>query len=720
MKFTQGIFVTLLVMASTSLWSQHSLSGRVVDKDGIGLMAASCFIQGDRQQVAITDIDGTWQMDIYDMHFQDTLEIRYIGLSRVIIPVSKYMSDNITTITLNDDDNLLSEVLITSQNPISEDFSVEKLEQLDVYFNPLAKGDPLNAIQMLPASTDTEESASPSLRGSSPMRTMVIVEGVPLRSPVKFTQLNGTGNFSIFTTELLENHVVYAGNPPLTYGNSSAGLVDISLRKKADQEGWALGAYLAHVSAMWSKNINDEKGFISVFANGNNSSLFKAVNSGGLENINSFNSADGGIRVYHSFGKNANISFYNYTATENYDALFGVLAFRENALADQVRNFTVAKVDWGSERHKWTINAGYNISLSNFSYGNLKSDIQRSDLYSSINYKYISEKLILQTGLNYGHTSDDFNEESPRYFFLLSDGSDITQSNTILSQHDQQAYFYAKYYLGHFIISGALRTNMPVGDQASFLSRQMAVKYQPKDQHSLLFSMGKYHNYNYPTAENLNLRLMQSNQVSLEYSFDREKTDINVAIYHKKEDNLLDRLTSGFQIPPGTRTIKGLEFAIRQQIAKKWTIDAANTFLDVQIENEGIAYRGSNDFNYFLKVGITLFNNDVFNAGLSYISRPGRYFTGVENGILIDDDIYAPSFSNKIYTSQFNDYHNVSLTFNRQFTISDDKSFVLYGVLNNILNRANQASDFYNFDYSQRSFEYLGRRWIMVGGMIFL
>lgn len=61
----------------------------------------------------------------------------------------------------------LKDVTIVVKDPISEKFSVQKLGKMDIYLNPASNADPLKAISILPASTNVEETANPSLRGGS-------------------------------------------------------------------------------------------------------------------------------------------------------------------------------------------------------------------------------------------------------------------------------------------------------------------------------------------------------------------------------------------------------------------------------------------------------------------------------------------------------------------------------------------------------------------------
>ena len=713
------VITRLMFLLITSLRAQ-TITGRVVDNEGLGLMAATCFLIGDRSKVAISEMDGSWSLKLDSDNLTDTIEIRYLGFENQHIAISQFEMDVQKIITMSSNAMLMSEIKIIAKSPISEDFSVAKIERLDVYFNPLSKADPLNAIQMLPASTDTEESASPSLRGSSPMRSIVIVDGVPIRNPVRYTQLNGTGNFSIFSTELLEKQDVYAGNPPLIYGNSTAGLVDITLRKSPAQDGFMLGASLGRLSAMWNKQSKNEKSFVSAFVNHGISSPFKLVNGNSLSTINSFRNTDIGVRLYSNLSDNMSLSLFNWASTEAYDVNYGLFAYNGNAVGSQVRNYTVAALEWGKLNNHWSINSGTNFSSSDFNYGVVASNISRKDFYTSFNYKRIEEDFVIQTGVNYTWNKDDFNETYPINYYDYNGNGGSFMNNQILSQHDVQSYIYAKYYLGKFTYSASLRTNIPLSDQKAFLSRQLAIKYKFNHENNLLFSTGKYYNYNYPTSVNLNQILMQSKQYALEYQYTTEDLKITVAGYSKVEDNLLERILSSAGIASGSRSIKGLEFSIRKNIGKKVILDLANTFLDIKINTGDFTYSASNDLKYIFKAGLTVFNNDVFNAGLSYITRPGKYYTDIIGGSQGPTEALIPIFDNTINGSQYNTYNNLSLTFNRQISLSDDKSLVFYVVINNILNSKNQQYAVYSNDYTSKDFEYLSRRWLYFGAMLSL
>ncbi len=709
------ILILSTLLATLYISGQITISGVILDEYGSPLFGATCYLKSDKSIASVSDFEGYWSLEILDVDATELIEVRYLGYASQQISVSTFGNEPLT-IAMSADNNIISEVVIKGQNPVSEDFSVEQIDRLDVYFSPLAKADPLNAIQALPASTNTDESANPSLRGSNADRTIVVIDGVPIRNPVKFTQLNGTGNFSIFNTEFLENQTVYASNPPLTYANSTAGLVELNLRKEAPENELMIGASLAQVSAMWNNSHKDEKGFMTIYANQAFSDLFLAANSGQLNGLRSFNTTDAGIRLYRELSDNMTLSLYNYSAIESYDVDVSILGSEERALGSQKRNFSVASLRWGDLINQWSVHSGFDISGSDFQFGSIESDNYRRELYNSINYKRVGEVFTLQTGINYIWVKDEFDEVLPVNFYDNRVESVTYTQEVQLGHSDVQMYFYGKVSLDKLTLSGALRKNIPLDGQESFFSKQFSAKYTPIESHSILLALGNYHGYNFPTSNNLNLDLYRSKQMSLEYFYTGDVWDLSAAVYAKEEDNPLS-FTQQFLIQgETTRSIKGLELALTKHIGDRLKVELSNTFLDVNIETEESTIRGEKDLNYFVKLGVTYFNNDVFNLGLSYITRPGNYYTDIVGSTTWDQVTY-PVFESVVNGSQLGGYHNVSLTFNRQIDLPNDKGLVLYGVINNVLDTENQNYALYDESFGNVGFEHYSRRWFYVGGM---
>ena len=252
-------------LLSSYCFSQPILSGVVKNKKGGAVFAANVYLKSSPQKGTTTDFDGTFSLQVKDLN--DTLVVSFIGLETKEIPLVSINFNKPLIVILAENQHALAEVIITAQDPISEQFSVVTLKKLDIYFNPVSQGDPLKAITTLPASTTTDETANPSLRGSSANRSRVVLNGVPVYNPVRASQLNNQGFFSLFNPEIIDKMYVYASNPPLTYGNTSAGLVEIQTNKELTANQLQLSASLASTGVFLSQQLKKEVSFIQVYGN---------------------------------------------------------------------------------------------------------------------------------------------------------------------------------------------------------------------------------------------------------------------------------------------------------------------------------------------------------------------------------------------------------------------------------------------------------------------
>src|SRR5450759_1297387 len=202
------LFLSILFFISIQAFPQSLLKGVVNDSKGNPVFATNVYVKNNPQKGFVTDPDGNFSITVSNE--SDTLIVSFIRYITTKIPLQSIPANEFLKVVLKEDSKTLAEVFITAQDPISEKFSVVKLNKLNIYFNPFSQGDPLKAITSLPASTTTDESANPSLRGSSADRTRVVLNNVPIYNPVRNSQINGIGNFSIFNPEIIHKQYVYA------------------------------------------------------------------------------------------------------------------------------------------------------------------------------------------------------------------------------------------------------------------------------------------------------------------------------------------------------------------------------------------------------------------------------------------------------------------------------------------------------------------------------
>jgi len=278
--------LAILLLASSFCYSQSLLHGTVINKKGKSVFAANVYLKSDTNEGTITGFDGKFTLKISNT--KDTLIVSFIGFKTKEVPLASVTFNKPLMITLEKNAQSLDELIITAGYPISEKFSVVKMTKLDIYFNPVSQGDPLKAITILPASTTTNETANPSLRGSSADRSRVILNGVPIYKPVRASSLNNQGFFSLFNPEIIDKMYVYASNPPLTYGNTSAGLVQIQTTRNIKTNQLQLSTSLASTGFFLSQKIKKDVSFIQVYGNYQFSNAFVGIQKGYLPNIKEF------------------------------------------------------------------------------------------------------------------------------------------------------------------------------------------------------------------------------------------------------------------------------------------------------------------------------------------------------------------------------------------------------------------------------------------------
>jgi len=241
----------------------------------------------------------------------------------------------------------LHEIVIVNKNPIAEKYASIQLNKMEVYFNPASSGDPLKAIALLPFSTSTTESANPVLRGGRADQSRVYLNGGPIANPVRNTQENGFGNFSVFNAEMIDNQYVYASNPPLTYGNSSAGIVAIETTKELERDSYQIVSALSSLGLQVNKKVK-KQGFFQLYGNFQFDEGLKAVNKRSLTDLNAFQSMDGGLNFRINVRPRITWNSYTYAIDERYNALKYQLSYHSNLEADQKRAFSVNTFEYSA------------------------------------------------------------------------------------------------------------------------------------------------------------------------------------------------------------------------------------------------------------------------------------------------------------------------------------------------------------------------------------
>ena len=709
MKCIVSVFCLFI---SSFCFCQNLLQGIVKDKKGESIFAVNIYLKSTPQKGTTTDFDGNFKLKIADLN--EILIVSFLGYKTKEILLTSIDFNKKLTIILQEDSKTLDAVIITARDPISEQFSVVKIQKLDIYFNPVSKGDPLLSITSLPASTNTDETANPSLRGSSADRSRVILNGVPIYNPVRASQLNNTGFFSLFNPEIINNLYVYASNPPLTYGNTSAGLVEIQTIKNLESNQLQLSTSLASVGIFLSQNIKKDFSFVQIYGNYQFSDAFIGIQEKQFPNISNFKTKDAGINFHTQIGKKVEFNSYNYFIDENFKGFDEQFTYRGEVMTKNKRFFTVNNFKYYTNSGVLSFNNSINTSNQNFNFGNINSKNKIDQVFNSLSYKWLfKEDLDFQFGITYDHQQSKFNDTTPIFFYAQSPLSPSTDSETNISNTILETYLYAKWDINDkLLLSTGIRSNIPVKNQEYYLNSQLSLKYSLNKSQSFLLSGGKYRNYSTPNFFSKQYILQSSNQIALDYTSKLKNTLFTAATYFKNETS--EEAINSFFIVDKVNTF-GVELFLEHNFDKHFKFTLANSFINqiVTIDNE--EYKGQNDFDYLLKTTIQYNNPKLFLLALSYIARPGTYYNPIINSNFDGNtNFYEPIFGDDLFSLQYNNYNRLDLSISKYIKFKNS-ALIPFASLNNILNRKNENQILYDSDYSTNRFNYFQFRTIYFG-----
>lgn len=703
-----------LLICGLFLHGQSMINGQVWTPDETPLFAARVWWQSQPEQGQLTDMQGRFRLP--RPAGPDTLHASFTGYAALRQPWTP--GTDSLRLRMQLQERTLEAVAIQARKPISEQFSVRALKRLDIYLNPQAAGDPLRAITALPASTNADESANPSLRGSSAERSRVIYNGVPIYNPVRSSQLNGLGLFSIFNTELVETQYVYASNPPLTYGNSSGGLVEI-VTPTQGYNNFQLSTSLASVGGFLTRKAGkQQKALVKVFGNWQFSDAFVTLNRASLPNLESFGVQDVGGYLYAPLGKHLSLKAFAYGIREDFRVNLYQFGYTGEASGDKIRQYNTLQLRYQKGVHLLSLASGLDQSRTRFAFGNTRSLSASRQTYLGLNYKqYTRDDLSWQAGLNYDGLGRDFADTTGLYWYAPGPDAPVEMIDTQLFRPLIEGHLYAKWDpLDRTHLSAGIRANVPVSDQAPFLSGQLAWRQDLGGAHSILLSAGRYHSYSVPGFFLRGNELLRADQAALDYSFRPDKGNYSAAAFIKRETGVQ---VDGFLFTRQAH-ITGIELFGEQDLGTYFQASLAYTRLwhNIGFEagaNDGL---GRQDFPWFCKASFSARHPEWGTVALSWIGRSGRVFTPVVGGQFQDNlNVYQPQFPSVIHGERLPDYHNISLNMSRMQDIGERHSVILFLAINNLLNRENVRDFAYTPDYTERITEPFSLRTIYVGAV---
>ncbi|MFC2104542.1 carboxypeptidase-like regulatory domain-containing protein [Bacteroidota bacterium] len=681
------------------------IEGQIIDKDTKEVLpGANIFVKTDWSVGSTTDDKGYFKLNISSDLKKDTIIVSFIGYKEAHLPVSLYLN-NITTFELEPFAQLLGETVVTARRIIAEEFTVKQIKQMEIYLNPASKADALLAVNAMAASTTTDESASISLRGSRPDETGIYLNDVPVYDAIRFGQLDGIGTFSIFNTDVIERMHVFAGNPPMEYGNTASGLVSLQTNNNIPTDPFnSLAISLANLGGLTSRKIGDKTAIIA-FGNYQPSQVFTVLNQEAMRDMEDFSSTDLGLHAIHNFTDKTRVKIFNYTNMEGYKYKYRNPSFTGIFDMNKTRNYTIANFIKQSDESEMTINGGYSISKESFKYSITNISIDKQDVYFSASYQHFFEKLDIKSGISVDYRENSTDGSKPVFDYA----QDTIHPQFIFNSFDSyflpELFIYIKYNITDNLIFGTgVRKDIKVNDQPDYYSYQANLNYKINDKHNFNLSGGHYNRLSMPNAEEFVITHYESNQLSLDYTFTGKTYEIQAAIFTKESDH-----------ENKTDVVKGGEFYTKFNI-RPIEFQFSFTAVDAEIKNGTEKYPSNYDLDYFIRAVAKYTLKDNFDVSAIYVFRQGSHYLPVETS-LYDGSLnaYSPVYMSWDESQRLPDYHKIDLTISKFWVVNPDLAVVFYANVSNLLNTNNVRVKNYNSDYTSVFNELYSQRSIYFG-----
>jgi len=694
------LFFCFILCCSINLLSaQHALKGTIADtQSGESLIGANIFLASDFSIGSQTDIDGQFSFNVPEQ--KGTLIISYIGYEDLTVD---FETTNPLTIKLTPKATTIETVVVKGDKLTGQVFAVEKINKLDIYLNPSSQADALKAVQSNPASTTIDETANVSLRGSPASETGVFLNNVPLNDVVRLDQSNGVGQFSIFNTSTIESVNVFASNPPLEFGNATSGVVALYTDDELPETANSISLNLVGVGLSFSRKLGN-KTSVTAFSNWNTPYFLKGVNPISLEDLTNFNTLDFGVYGVHQFNANWQLKFFNYAIDENYRYQTRFPSFNGEFQQHKKRNLSIINLIQQKENTRFEWNQGINFSDANYQIGNIDIHTQNFDYFSGLNYAWYPENGSIKVGLN----TNVHKIGSNGFFPLYPNGFSKEHPNVSFSDNQwlviPEGFAYTKWtFKENLSIGLGGRFHPKLDNLASYASYQMNLAYTFQEKHQVIASVGEYHKFQLPNGETNRVQKLFSRQYSLDYQFNTRKWKYSAAVYQK--DNLRGHTPN---------LVRGAEI---YGAYKGQNLSAGISLASIQstLKNEGNNIPTDYDLSYFLRTTLQYKIAGVWELGLVYWQRQGRYYLPVSQSYFDEQtNTFAPIYSAQHEGLRLPDYHKMDLSISRIIGLPFG-SAVLYANATNLLDFKNVRNYNYNEDYSQRFAEYLNRRVIFFG-----
>ena len=412
----KSIFTFAILLFSLTIFSQNTISGKVVDEKGKPVAGANVFIEGT--------YDGASSNETGNFSFtttvkgNQTLVVSFLiyETSKTVIDVANFQNK---TIKLRESVTSLDAVVITAGTLEAGDKArVSVLKPLDIVTTPGSAGNIIAALQTLPGTQTVGEDGRLFVRGGEANETQTFVDGIRVAQPYGASTNNvpTRGRFSPF---LFSGMSFSTGGYSAEYGEALSSVLLLNTQDEPDQNKTEIS--LMTVGLGIGNTQKWKKSSLSVNANYLNLAPYQAAIPQNVDWNSPFQSLSGETVYRYNFN-NGILKVYAAFDSSKFD-------INQESInsADKIRvdlnnnNFYLNSSYKGVFGNNWQITSGLSYGYSNNKI-NLDSDkVANDENAAHLKLKLrksFSERVKLSFGADYFVTqfNEDFNENSGSVF----------------------------------------------------------------------------------------------------------------------------------------------------------------------------------------------------------------------------------------------------------------------------------------------------------------
>jgi hypothetical protein len=412
----KSIFTLAILVFSLTIFSQNTISGKVVDEKGKPVSGANVFIEGTYDGASSTET-GNFSFTTTTTGSQ-TLVVSFLiyETSKTVIDVANFQNK---TIKLRESVTSLDAVVITAGTLEAGDKArVSVLKPLDIVTTAGSAGNIIAALQTLPGTQTVGEDGRLFVRGGEANETQTFVDGIRVAQPYGATTNNlpTRGRFSPF---LFSGISFSTGGYSAEYGEALSSVLLLNTQDDPDQNKTEIALMTVGLgignTQKWKKNS------LSVNANYINLAPYQAVIPQNVDWNSPFQSLSGETVYRYNFN-NGILKVYAAFDSSKFDINQENINSPEKIRVDlNNNNFYLNSSYKGVFGNNWQITSGLSYGYSknkiNLDSDKVANDENAAHLKLKLK-KSFSDRLKLSFGADYFVTqfNEDFKENSGSVF----------------------------------------------------------------------------------------------------------------------------------------------------------------------------------------------------------------------------------------------------------------------------------------------------------------